>query len=128
MIPTPSALGLIVCDYVLIKEGTHKVSLFVCFPELSLARFPAVLPPFFVYALLSDGSGSGTLELILSRLETDEEIFTHRRPITFVDQLAEVRVKLRIRNCSIPAPGYYQLSLLVDGQSVARRRLHFHLA
>ena len=128
MVPTPGALGLIVCDYVLVEEGTRKVSLIGSFRELALDRFPVVLPPFSVYALLSDGSGSGILDLILSRLETDEEIFSHRRPITFADQLAEVRVKMRIRNCSIPAPGYYQWSLLVDGQPVTRRRLHFHLA
>src|SRR5947208_4128142 len=98
-------------------RGRHEeVSLIGSFREVVLEQFPMVLPPFSVHAVLSDGSGSGTLELILSRLETDEEVFSYRRPITFADQLTEVRVRLRISSCAIPAPGYYQLTLLVDGQ------------
>lgn len=111
------------CDYVLVEQGTNKVSLIGSFRELSVDRFPAVLPPFFIYAALTDGLGTGTLELVLSRLETDEEVYRYRTRISFQDQLTVLHVYLRLHNCSIPAPGAYEFMLLVDGALVAQRQL-----
>jgi hypothetical protein len=127
MILTPTPVGLTLCDHVLVEQGTKKVSLIGSFWEVGVERFPAVLPPFFVYAALTDGLGSGTLELVLSRLETDEEVFTYRSAITFLDQLSVLYVRLRVRNCSIPASGANQFMLLVDGALVAQRQLRVHL-
>src|SRR5260370_37773990 len=83
MIVSPTPVGLILCDYVLVEQGTKKVSLIGSFREVGVEQFPAILPPFYAYAALTDGLGSGTLELVLSRLETDEDVFSHRSPVSF---------------------------------------------
>jgi hypothetical protein len=126
MVPTPFALGLMLCDYVIVERDTNKVSFIGSFWTIEARHFPAVLPPFFVCAVLTDGSGSGMLELVFSRLETGEELFRYSRSINFPSQLSELRVASRIRGCSIPAPGVYELTLLVDGEWVSRRRIHAH--
>jgi hypothetical protein len=126
MIPTPTPIGLFLCDYVLVEEGTKKISLIGTFEEAHPASFPAVLPPFFVYAALTDGVGRGTLELVFSRLETDEDVFSYRKQISLRDQLSVLHVKLRVRNCPIPASGVYQFALLVDGMLVAQRQLRVY--
>jgi hypothetical protein len=66
MILTPVPVGLILCDYVLVEEGSKKVSIIGSFRDVNVERFPAVLPPFFVYAELTDGLGSGIMEFGLS--------------------------------------------------------------
>src|SRR5438067_355037 len=102
MVPTPVAHGLTLCDYVIIERNTGKVSLIGNFREITLSDFPGVLPPFVVSTVLTDGAGSGMLELVVSRLETDEDLFTYARPVQFPDQLSELRIILRLTRCSIP--------------------------
>jgi hypothetical protein len=41
--------------------------------------------------------------------------------------LSEIRLNLRVRHCSFPASGYYQFSLLADGEWLAQRRILFFL-
>src|SRR5689334_5976929 len=48
MIPTPVALGLTLCDYVLVEQGTKKVSYIRSFRRLRASGFPVVMSPFFV--------------------------------------------------------------------------------
>jgi hypothetical protein len=126
MIPTPTAVGLILCDYFLVEDGTNKVSFIGCFRDLTVETFPAVLPPFFVCTSLTDGAGTGIMELTLSNLETGEEVFAFRWPITFQDPLTVLRVRVRVRNWSISAPGTYQVMLSVDGDLVGQRQLHVY--
>jgi hypothetical protein len=122
MIPTPTAIGLTLCDSVIVEAKTEKVSLVGTFHRLGAPAFPVVLSPFVVHTALTDGAGSGMLELVCTRLETGEELFTYTRPITLSNPLSEVRVSWRLLRCEIPAPGAYEVVLLVDGEWVARRR------
>jgi hypothetical protein len=108
VIPTPIPVGLVLCDYVLVEQTTRKVSLIGSFWEVGMRRFPEILPPFFVYAALTDGQGTGTLELVVSRLETDEEVFTYRRPITFPDH---GRVACAFASTELLDPSFGSLSI-----------------
>ena len=63
------------------------------------------------------------MDFVVTRLETDQEIFAHRTTIRFPNRLAEVRVLLRVRGCSFPAPGKYQFTILIDGDWIAQRTL-----
>ncbi len=92
MIPTPTAIGLTLCDSVIVEAGTEKVSLIGTFRRLAVPKFPVVLSPFVVHAALTDGAGSGMLELVCTRLETGEELFTYNRQISLSNPLSEVRV------------------------------------
>jgi hypothetical protein len=127
MTQTPIPVGLILCDHVLVEQGTKKISIIGSFRRVDVEQFPAKLPPFFLYAELTDGLGSGIMESVLSRLETDEQVFSYRTPIRFSDQLSVLRTRLRISNCTIPSSGAYQFMLLVDGMFVAQRQLQVFL-
>ena len=123
MIPPPRAVALTLCDAVIVEEGTRKVSLINTFTGLRLSHFPAAPQPFCVYATLTDGQGEGLVELAVTRLETDEEIYSLRRPLRFPDRLTDVGVLFRISGCVFPAPGTYLFTLLLDGDWVAHRRI-----
>jgi hypothetical protein len=127
MVPKPIALALFLCDYVIVEERTKKISLIGNFTGVAADRFPTILPPFSIFAVLTDGIGDATIEIGVARLDTAEELFVYRSSLHFPDKLAEVPFHVRLRQCSFPSPGLYQFTLLVDGDWIAQRRIRVHL-
>jgi hypothetical protein len=128
MVPTPVALGLALCDYVIVEERTKKVSLIGTFAGIRVNEFPATPSPFSVFAVLTDGQGHATIRLSVVQLETDEEVYAYQSQVHFADPLAEVSFHLRVHQCVFPAAGAYQFTLLVDGDWVAQRRIRVYSA
>jgi uncharacterized protein DUF6941 len=126
MIPCPRAQGLTLCDYVMREEGTLKVSLVGTFTGMRTDAFPFSPRPFCVFAALTDGLGQGTLELTITHLASDEEIYTLRRPIDFPNRFMDVQVLIRLSEFSFPEEGLYLFSLAVDDDTVAQRRVRVH--
>ena len=127
MISRPVAIGLTLCDYVIVEARTGKVSLIGTFKGIAAHQFPAGPQPFCVFAVLTDAVGDATIEIVISRLDTGEAIFENRTWLKFPDKLTEVEFFARLRQCSFPVAGTYQVTLLVDGEWVAQRRLQVYL-
>lgn len=123
MVSQPIALGMMICDHVIVEQGTAKISFVGGFNKLKSGKFPARLPPFELAATLAGSFGDVGLEVRLSRLETGASFVIHRRRQHFPDKLAEVLFRERFRDISLPVPGYYQFTLLAEGEWVAQRRL-----
>lgn len=123
MVSRPIALGLTLCDYVIVEERTKKVSLIGTFTGIAMEQFPSVAPPFSVVATVTDGLGEAPVDLVVVNLNTGEENYVFRGRCQFPDKLAEVSIHVRMNQCSFPAPGMYQFTLLVDGEWVAQRRI-----
>lgn len=121
MIPRPVAIGLAVCEQVIVEEKTYNITLVNCFKRLYLREFPSPPQRFAVYTILTDGHGTRKIRLAVARLETLEDIYTRDIPVTFSDPLREVRLLFRPSTLSFPAAGRYEISLLVDGDSLTRR-------
>jgi hypothetical protein len=120
----PAAIGLLVCEQVIIEEDTHNVTPVNCFAKRFLRQFPSEPVTFVVFALLNDGNGNVNLNVVVQRLDvTLEEIYRISAAAVFRDQLQEMRCVFRIRNFSFPSPGAYQVSLFADGEIIAQRRL-----
>jgi hypothetical protein len=119
----PVAVGLTICEQVIVEEKTKNTTLVNSFTGLKVDRFPSVPRPFTVYAVLTDGLGEVAVDLVVSRLMTLEDIYIQPRSVVFTDRLLEVRVPFRLNRCSFPLPGRYQFSLLADGELIAQRVL-----
>src|SRR5262245_22970608 len=115
MSPAPTALGMQLCDGLIVEEHTRRVSLISCFSALRSAHFPTGFRPFWVFADLTDGSGLGTAELMVVRAASGETVYAESKPIRFVDRLRVVQYGWRVSGCSFPAPGRYFITLRVDG-------------
>ena len=126
MFPVPVAVGLAVCERVIVEEGTRNVSLISTFSRLRVTEFPAHPLPFCVFATLLDGDGNAAVSLEIAHAETGEAVYAVEQPVSFPNRLTEVRVLFRVNRCQFPSPGTYQLSLFVDGDWVAQRRLSVH--
>ena len=122
MAKLPVAVGLSLCEQVVIEEKTHNVTLVNCFTARTAARFPSEPIPFVAYALLTDGLGEITLEVVIQRLDTLDVV--HRRSATarFTDPLQTMRCRIRLRS-SFPIPGHYQVTLLANGAFLAQRKM-----
>lgn len=129
MIPPPVALGLTLCDYVIVEEGTAKASLIGTFADLGVGEAPSRPRTFWAVATLTDGSGTGTIHLVITKLDTDEEVYTSDAvAVEFPGKLAEVRLAFQLEDWSFPDLGWYQFTLLVDGEYVTQRCLELYLA
>ena len=71
------------------------MSLIGTFTGLSADRFPALVLPFSVYAVLTDAIGDVTMDLVVTRLESGEELHTYRGVLHFGEKLAEVAFHVR---------------------------------
>jgi hypothetical protein len=120
MLQAPTASGLTLCEKVIIEEGTRNATLVNSIIHLRVRTFPSPLMRFVVSAVLSDGIGEATMSLIVSRLDTLEDINERHWQMRFPDPLHVVRLRLRSPFLSFPAPGRYEFALLADGDRVAQ--------
>jgi hypothetical protein len=127
MATKPIVLGLSICDYVIVEEKTKKVSLVGSFSGLGVDDFPARALPFSVYAALCDAVGPVTFTLVVTRLDTGEEIYKRENHIVFPDKLTEVHYVFRLYNCEFPVASWYQFTLLGDGEWLAQRRVRVYV-
>jgi hypothetical protein len=119
----PVAIGLFVCEQVIIEEQTRNVTLVNCFTKRVVKEVPSVPFPFVVFALLTDGIGEISLAGRIRRLDTLEVIFELTVAARFTDPLHGTRCQMRIRDCSFPVEGAYELALFADDEPIAHRRL-----
>jgi hypothetical protein len=124
MAQIPTAIGLLVCEQVIIEERTHNITLVNCFTLRKIGSFPSEPQRFAVFALLTDGQGDIDLKLVIERLDTGEEIFSQPRSLRFPDPLEEVRFLFRITTCSFPVARRYDVVLFAEGHELARHRFN----
>lgn len=123
MFPVPVAVGLAVCEKVIVEEGTKNVSLISTFRRLRVREFPAHARPFCVFAAMLDGEGDATIDLEITDSEISEVVYAVERPVSFPNRLTEVQVLFHVNDCEFPSPGVYQVALFVDRDWVAHRLL-----
>lgn len=120
VIQRPSAAGLLLCQLAIVEEKTRNVTLANSFLSIEPKTFPSSPVPMTVYSVLTDGLGEITLDLIVLRCDTLDEIYTRSLDLTFKDPLRQVRVCWQIQSCSFPAAGAYEFGLHADGELITQ--------
>jgi hypothetical protein len=118
----PAALGVFVCEQVIIEDGKKNVTPVNCFARRTVQRIPSETVSFVVCSVLSDGNGEVAIDLTIQRLDTLEEIHHRSISVRFRDPLQDVLCVFRIRDFSFPMAGAYQVSLFADKDVIAQRR------
>jgi|ERR1019366_8428554 hypothetical protein len=126
MAKLPVAIGLSLCEQVVIEEKTHNVTLVNCFTHRALDYFPSETA-FTVFALLTGGTGDVPLDVVVQELTELDDIYRISLTARFADPLQTIRCTVRIRDCEFPEPGQYVVSLRAGGEIVAERKLHLSL-
>jgi hypothetical protein len=120
MLQRPSAVGLILCRLVTLEERTRNVTLTNSFKRLAFASFPALPEPFCVYTALTDGLGVVDLNLVVSRCDTLEIVYSRSYRATFPDPLRQLRLWWQIRSCAFPVAGRYEFALQANGETITQ--------
>jgi hypothetical protein len=124
LIQIPQVVGLIVCERLEPNPETGLTSLVGIVQAMRFPHFPSEPHAFTVYVALTDGIGEGTLRLLITRLETNEEVYYHDRWVTFPnDRLLVLNMVIPVSRCVFPAPGRYSFGLFLDKQLVSERAL-----
>lgn len=121
MIHRPVAIGLTVCERVIVEEATHNVTLVNCFRRLFVRSFPSPPQRLAIYTILTDGHGTRQVRLHVVRLDTLEDVYMRDFQVTFSNPLQEVRLLFRQLELTFPEAGRYEFNLLVDGEPLTRR-------
>ena len=128
MDPRPSALGLTLCDRIIVDHFTGQPSLFSIFTGLQVDEFPTQPTRFSACVMLTGGVGGGIMELRAIQLATGDQIYARRGRVNFPDRSDIVSVFLRMQSIAFPAPGFYLFQLLIDDELIegAQRRIRVY--
>jgi hypothetical protein len=119
----PKVVGLVLCETMAVEPQSARMSLVGVFHSRSFRGFPTPPQRFTVYAALYGGTGEGTMELVISRLETEQGIYRYRRWYGFRRRPLTINLEIPVKKCIFPAPGGYSLSLRFDGGELVQRYL-----
>jgi hypothetical protein len=72
------------------------------------------------FAVLKDGLGELAMGLVVSRLDTMDDVYAYNWRQRFRDPLRPTRTILRLRDLIFPDPVRYQVSLLAEGECIAQ--------
>jgi hypothetical protein len=121
--PTPPhVVGLTLCNRLSFDPATAELSLVGIFNRLAFRRWPTPEVNFTAFATLFGGSGEGTIELVVSRLETEEMVYRYRRWYAAPGP-GDVHLEMRVTRCVFLAPGTHGFTLRFDGQDLTFRYL-----
>jgi hypothetical protein len=119
----PIAIGLLLCERIIVEEGTRNATFVNTFSRRKVKDIPSEPISFLVVSLLTNGLGEIPLEVRIQRLDTLDIVSQFRGVVRFDDPLKEVRCKMEVRNYSFPVAGIYDVLLLVEGEMIANRRI-----
>ena len=123
MAPPPKAVGLTLCDRVILEQGTKDPTLIGIFLNKKVGEFPTGPLPFTVFSELVGGRGTGAIEVIAVRLATREQIYSQRGAVTFPDRPGIIHVQFRVTKLCFPEACAYDFMLFIEGDLIAQRRL-----
>src|SRR5438128_1479593 len=120
MLKLPNAVGLVLCEQVIVEEKTRNVTLVNTFDRLRFDSFPTPPRRFFVYVMLTDGLGDAQMSVVISRLDTLEEIDERHWSMRSSDPLRNFRFAVRFGSIVFPVPGPYEVCLFANREWVAQ--------
>jgi hypothetical protein len=123
MDPKPEAVGLWICERVIVERGTGSLSIIAAHTKRQVHDFPAESGPFSVFSIVTGGRGSGTIQWRLVSCDEMEEVDSRAAPIEFSDPAASIRAHFRIGNIRFPRAGTYSVGLFIDDELIAEQHL-----
>lgn len=117
----PEVVGLVLCDRMEVDPQARQMSLVGIAHSLFFRNFPSPPRSFTVYGALYDGTGEGTIELSVHRLETEKRIYRYQRWFALAGRGQPMHLEIPVRRCVFPAPGRYILALSFDAKRLTHR-------
>jgi hypothetical protein len=120
--PEPVFVALLLADRV-ITEDNQKKAIIGTFTQFSVRQVPAGLPPWFIYAALTNVAGELPFSLNLVFDKSQQVIFSAGGTLTVDDPRRVVELVIPVPNVVFPEAGTYVVSFHVGGDQIGSRIL-----
>ena len=114
--------ALLMADRVIIEDN-GKRGIIGSFNTFNFSDFPAIAPPFFVYANLEDFSGVQEFSVTIAREGAELVVYSAGEEIHFQDENREAEVVVPAFGATFPKEGAYNLILRVGNSQFGSRRI-----
>ena len=106
-----------------ITEDNGKKGLIGIFGNFNFPSFPAISPPWFIYAAVSNLTGRHEFSINLVRDEAQHVVLPIAGEIEFPEKGGDVELIFPIGNLTFQKPGVHTLTFNIDGQQLCSRIL-----
>ena len=120
--PEPVFVALLLADRV-ITEDNQKKAIIGTFTQFTVRQVPAGLPPWFIYAAVTNISGELPFSLNLVFDKSQQVVFSAGGTITVDDPRRVVELVIPVPNVVFPEAGTYVVSFHVSGDQIGSRIL-----
>jgi len=126
MASRPLALGLTICQDVVINPDTGNATVVEVFGGISVEEFPGTPSPFRVFAALTECDGVTEFVITVDASDpSSPEVYRGR--FRAVDPLTVVNLSYQLTRCVFPGPDLYTFTLWSGGEMIAQRSLRVYL-
>jgi hypothetical protein len=121
MIKLPKVFSIVLCEGLVVDPIRGKTSLYGIFHARSYRSFPSPAETITAYVALFGGRGEGTIELRVTHLDTEEQIYSYKRWCVLPGPGVMANIEMKLKQCRFPAPGRYGLSFPFDDNELSDR-------
>ncbi len=118
----PVFVALLIADRV-ITEDNQKKGIIGTFTQFTVRQFPAALPPWFIYAAVTNLVGEHTFSLNLLFDRSQQVIFSAGGKVAVDQPRRVIELVIHVPNVVFPDEGTYTISFHIDGDLLATRIL-----
>ncbi len=120
--PEPVFVALIMADRV-ITEDNGKKGIIGTFTQFHARQFPALFPPWFLYAAVTNLRGDHAFSITVASDETQQVVFTVNGQFGVDDPRKVVELVVPVLHAPFPRAGTYAVIFQVDGEQIGSRLL-----
>jgi hypothetical protein len=120
--PEPVFVALLLADRV-ITEDNQKKAIIGTFTQFTVRQVPAGLPPWFIYAAITNLAGEHPFSLNLVFDKSQQVIFSAGGTLKVDDPRRVVELVIPVPNVVFPEAGTYVVSFHVGGEQIGSRIL-----
>ena len=121
---TPKANAMLICDYVITEEETHKKSLIGIFENIRAAKFPCTHHALSVYIKLTDAKGNYRFRLEL--IDLTNNAMTGKSEIpkdVFIESpLFTHELVFELRGLKFDHPGEYEFRIFANDKIFGQKK------
>jgi hypothetical protein len=107
----------------IITENNGKKGLIGVFSDFHFPKFPALVPPWFLYAAVSNLTGRHDFSVNLVRDESQQVVLPIAGEVNFPETGRDIELIFPIGNLTFQKAGVYTLTFNIDGQQLGSRIL-----
>jgi hypothetical protein len=108
-------------------RNTRELQLLGLFSFRRILGRPSPPQAFTAYAELVSGPAEGTIELVVTHMETERDVYRYQRWIALLPHTAVHPVYVTPRRCVFPDSGRYNVVMRFDGRELASHPLDIRL-